>query len=106
MFSFFENNSFETINVHDLYDKIGKVDLIDVREVYEFDSGHVPTAKNIPMGVILSNPEQYLNKDKEYHIICQSGARSLRTCNDLSEAGYKVINVAGGTGSYIKPLER
>ncbi|MDT8719248.1 rhodanese-like domain-containing protein [Clostridium sp. 19966] len=106
MFSIFSNNNVNTISVHDLDSKLGKINLIDVREEYEYRNGHVPTAKNIPMGDILSKPENYLNKDKEYHIICQSGGRSSRTCKDLSSKGYNVINVSGGTGAYIKPLER
>ena len=106
MFSIFGKNNFDSISVYDLDGKIGKINLIDVREDYEYKGGHVPTAKNIPMSTILMKPEKYLNKAKEYHIICQSGARSSRTCKDLSSQGYKVINVSGGTGSYIKPLER
>ena len=87
-------------------DKLGTVNLIDVREAYEFKAGHVPTAINIPMGTILVTPEKHLNKTKEYHIICQSGGRSGSTCKELSLKGYKVINISGGTRSYILPLER
>lgn len=106
MFSIFGNNGFNSISVHDLDDKLGKIDLIDIRENYEFKGGHIPTAKNIPMGTILNEAEKYLNKNKEYHIVCQSGARSSRTCKELSDKGFKVVNVSGGTGSYIKSLER
>jgi len=106
MFSIFGKSNYNTISVHDLDDKLGKINLIDVREGYEYKGGHVPTAKNIPMGAILSEPEKYLNKSKEYHIICQSGSRSGSTCKKLSSEGYKVVNISGGTGSYIKPLER
>jgi len=106
MFSFFEKSNFDSINVNDLNDKLGKINLIDVREDYEYKGGHVSTAKNIPMGSILADPEKYLDKSKEYHIICQSGARSARTCKTLLNEGYKVINISGGTGSYIRPLER
>lgn len=106
MFSLFGDKKFESISVHDLDNKIGKINLIDVREGYEYKDGHVPTAINVPMDTIVKNPDKYLDKEKEYHIICQSGGRSLRTCKSLSDKGYKVINVSGGTGSYIKPLER
>ncbi|MDP4143829.1 MAG: rhodanese-like domain-containing protein [Bacillota bacterium] len=106
MFSNFRKNNFASISVHDLYDMLGKINLIDVREDYEYIDGHVPTAVNIPMNLILTYPEKYLVKEKEYHIICQSGSRSLLTCNELADKGYKIINVSGGTGSYLKPLER
>jgi rhodanese-related sulfurtransferase len=102
----FGKNSFDSISVHDLGEKNGKINLIDVRESYEYKSGHVPNARNIPMGIVLAEPEKYLNKSMEYHVICQSGSRSSRTCKKLSSLGYKVVNVSGGTGSYILPLKR
>ena len=104
MFSFFSNNDFNSINVYDLNDKLGKINLIDVRENYEYKGGYVRTAKNIPMGMILVYPEKYLDKSKEYHIICQSGSRSSRTCKKLSGLGYKVVNILGGTSSYTQAL--
>lgn len=106
MFSMLNKNKFNSISVHDIDDKLGKINLIDIREDYEFKGGHLPSAKNIPMRTVISQHEKYFNKSKEYYIICQSGARSSRICKFLSEQGYKVINVSGGTGSYIKPLER
>lgn len=106
MFSIFGNKGFNSISVHDLDDKLGKINLIDIRENYEYKGGHIPKAKNIPMGTILNEPEKYLNKTKEYHIVCQSGARSSRTCKELSAKGFNVVNVSGGTGSYRRSLER
>lgn len=106
MFSFFSRNRVNSVNVNDLGDLLGKINLIDIREPYEYNNGHLPTAKNIPMSKILAQPDKYLNKDKEYHIICQSGGRSSIACRDLTSKGYKVVNVIGGTGSYVRPLER
>ena len=105
---FFTNkkSKFESISVHDLDDSLKDINLIDIREPYEYSNGHVPMAKNIPMGTILEHPEKYFDKSKQYHIICQSGGRSTRTCHALSAKGFKVVNVSGGTGSYIRPLER
>lgn len=106
MFFMKSKNKFKSISVHDLDDRLNNITLIDIREPYEYKGGHVPTAKNIPMGTLLEKPESYLDNNQEYHIICQSGGRSSRTCEALSSKGFKVINVSGGTGSYIKPLER
>lgn len=106
MFSIFGKSKFDSISVNDLDGKLGKINLIDVREVNEYKGGHVPTAKNIPLGTILSQPEKFLDKSKEYHIICQAGSRSAKTCKGLSDQGYKVINILGGTGSYRLQLEK
>ncbi|WP_024614350.1 rhodanese-like domain-containing protein [Clostridium sp. Ade.TY] len=105
MFSVF-NKNYKSVNVNELENKLKSIDLIDIREPYEYKSGHLPNAKNIPMENIISNPDKYLNKDKEYYIICQSGARSSRACSALDKEGYKIINVSGGTGSYNGNLEK
>jgi rhodanese-related sulfurtransferase len=106
MFAFLNKNNFKTVNVNDLVDKKENMNLIDIREPYEYHRGHLPGAKNIPMGLLVTNPSKYISQDDTYHIICQSGARSLSACNDLELAGYKVINVGGGTGSYVGALKK
>ena len=55
------------------------LNLIDVREADEFAEGHLPGAINLPLSAFL---ERYgeLDKDKPYHIICRSGARSAQAC--------------------------
>lgn len=99
-------NSVKSIDVDEIDDLIGKIELIDIREQYEYSGGHLPTAKNIPMDIILKQPEKYLDKSKEYHVICHSGARSSMACNILKENGFNIINVVGGTGRYRGNLER
>jgi rhodanese-related sulfurtransferase len=105
MFSFFKKG-YDSISARDIAEKQGKINLIDVRERHEFKAGHVPNAKNMPLSELLSDPEKYLSKDREYHVICHSGSRSSMTCRKLSSLGYKVVNVAGGTMSYGGPLKR
>lgn len=100
MFEFLKRNAGNVININDMDNVIGKAEIIDIREPYEFRGGSLKTAKNIPMGQLLENPGKYLDKEKEYYIMCQSGARSSRTCAALTKHGYKVINVSGGMGSY------
>ncbi|MFT3984620.1 MAG: rhodanese-like domain-containing protein [Lachnospiraceae bacterium] len=100
MFDFLKKDDSKVIHVNDMDNLIGKVELIDIREPYEYKSGSIKTAKNIPMGNLLSSPEKYLIKDKTYYLMCQSGARSGRTVKALARQGFHVINVAGGMGSY------
>lgn len=106
MFSFLNKNRVNSVNVNDLGDLLGKINLIDIREPYEYKNGHLPTAKNIPMGKILEEPDKYLNKDKEYYIICQSGGRSSSTSSKLKAKGFNIVNVSGGTGSYTGALKK
>ena len=101
MFDFLKRDDSKVIHVNDMDNLIGKVELIDIREPYEYKSGTIKTAKNIPMGNLLTRPENYMAKDKTYYIMCQSGGRSSSACRTLTKQGFNVINVAGGMGSYV-----
>jgi rhodanese-related sulfurtransferase len=101
MFNLLRRNTGKVINVNDIDNVIGKVELIDIREEYEYKAGSIRSAKNIPMGKLLNDPERYLDKNKEYYIVCQSGGRSSRACSNLMSKGFNVVNVVGGVGSYV-----
>lgn len=79
--------------------------VIDVREVDEFKEGRVPGAINLPLSQLEFRYTE-LPKDKEYHVICRSGRRSLDACNFLENKGYTVTNVAGGTIAWTDELEK
>ncbi len=70
---------------------------------FEFKSGTMRTAKNIPMGNLIITQEKYLIKDKTYYIMCQSGARSQTNLQPVLflKKGFDVVDVAGGMGSYV-----
>ena len=81
-----------------------KLSIIDVREVYEFVSGHVPTAQNLPLSSLEAGYKQ-LSQQKKYYVICQSGARSAAACQFLSAQGFDVTNVAGGMNIWPGEVE-
>jgi rhodanese-related sulfurtransferase len=106
MFSLFGKKNYKSVSAAELGPAQGKLNLIDVRERGEYKGGHIPGAKNIPIADLLGQPEKYLNKEAEYHIVCHSGARSRRTSGKLSKLGYKIVNVSGGTMSYPNKLKK
>lgn len=106
MFNFLFKGNVNSVDVNELDELIGKINLIDVREPYEYKGGHLPSAKNIPVNKMIAEADKLLDKSKEYHIICQSGARSSRVCSILKEKGFNVVNVNGGTGRYRGDLKR
>ncbi len=101
MFSLFQRNDVNSVHVSEIDHILQDIHLIDIREVYEFAHGSIKGARNIPMGQLLSHPEKYLDKNMQYHIMCQSGGRSASAASALRRAGYDVINVKGGMGSYF-----
>jgi rhodanese-related sulfurtransferase len=78
--------------------------VIDVREIDEFVSGHVPGAINIALSELVGR-EGECGLAATVYVICQAGGRSLRACGHLSTIpeldGTTFINVAGGTGMWI-----
>lgn len=96
----------KTVSVNDLDNILEKIELIDIRDAQEYKMGHVKSAKNIPMRELLEYTDEYLSKDKEYHIICHSGMRSKMTCDTLANEGFHVVNVLGGTMGYAGALEK
>lgn len=75
--------------------------VVDVREAWEYQQGHVPGAKLIPLGQ-LSNRLSELNPEKPVAVICASGARSQSAASLLGQKGFKTIyNVVGGTSAWM-----
>jgi rhodanese-related sulfurtransferase len=85
--------------------------VLDVREKYEFDGGHVPSALHIPMSIVplRVNDIKGPNSADPVWVICESGARSWQVADYLTRHGLSVINVDGGTSAWRAsglPLEK
>ena len=96
----------KNINVNELNQKIQNgesFNLIDVREVYEWEQANISKARNLPLSdrdAIFKFVEN-TNKDKEVYVICQAGGRSNAFANALEESGFtNVVNVLGGMNAW------
>ena len=70
--------------------------LLDVREEYEYQDGHIKGAINLPLREILEKKDT-LPKDKDIYVYCRSGHRSADAVNFLKSLGFeKVHNIKGG----------
>jgi rhodanese-related sulfurtransferase len=74
--------------------------VLDVREDWEFENGHVPNAHHIPLNDVPDRLAE-LPKEASIWVICQSGGRSMTAANYLETEGFTAISVAGGTGGWI-----
>ncbi len=76
--------------------------VIDVREPHEYDAGHVPGAKLIPVNTVYARREE-LPRDKELIFVCAVGQRSALACEMAAAAGLtRLYNLEGGTDGWIK----
>ena len=80
--------------------------LIDVRDKSEFNSGHIPTAKNIPLCDIEDFSDEIpLNKD--VYFICTHGNKSARAVTLLNNLDIEnVINIQGGMLCWDGKIEK
>lgn len=72
------------------------LNLIDVREVDEWQAGHIKEARNIPLSEIVQRVDEFPQEEMEIVLICRSGGRSGKACDYLGALGHTVINVTGG----------
>ena len=82
-----------------------KLEIIDVREPYEWQIGHIPGARLVPLATI---PDEIPRLDKKRTIIlyCKVGARSQYAAEQLARAGASdVRNLAGGISRWIDEVD-
>jgi len=72
-----------------------EINLIDVREVDEVESGHIPGIIHIPLGLLEFRMHE-LNKNEPYVMVCRSGGRSGNATQFLESQGFDVSNMVGG----------
>jgi molybdopterin/thiamine biosynthesis adenylyltransferase/rhodanese-related sulfurtransferase len=79
--------------------------LVDVREPHEWNAGHLPEAKHIPLAQVPSRLDE-IPRDREVVMICRSGARSAHAQQFLRQSGYeKVLNLAGGMMGWAREVD-
>lgn len=85
----------------------GEVDVVDVREPAEWERGHVPGARLVPLDQVRSNPKSLPSEGVVF--VCAGGVRSQTAGRVAVQHGAtRVYSVIGGTASWIKaglPLE-
>lgn len=76
--------------------------LVDVREKYEWNEGHIPGAVHVPRGFLeLQIEEAVPDKSKTVLLYCAGGVRSLMAGKTLQDMGYEnAISMAGGFGQW------
>ncbi|HET6257199.1 rhodanese-like domain-containing protein [Pseudonocardia sp.] len=73
--------------------------LLDVREIDEWNAGHAPGARHLPMSELTARIAELPDHDPLY-VVCRSGGRSARVVAYLAGQGYPVVNVEGGMQSW------
>ncbi|PXW92714.1 rhodanese-related sulfurtransferase [Streptohalobacillus salinus] len=98
----------KAININDVVSKLEDdqdVNIIDVREPFELLEGKIPGAINLPLGDLPAKLNE-LDKAKEYHVVCLSGARSQSAVQFMANQGFNAVNLTGGMMFYQGPIAK
>ena len=81
--------------------------ILDTREQYEYDEGHIPGAILIPYTEIENKAEEMLpDKDALILVYCRSGRRSKIAAESLSKLGYTNVKEFGGIIDWPYEVEK
>jgi len=91
-----DHHGFAEVPAGEFLATAGDHQLIDVREPFEFATGSVPHAVNIPVGDLLGRLDE-IDRDRPVALLCRSGNRSRHAAGQLAAHGFTdVTNLAGG----------
>jgi rhodanese-related sulfurtransferase len=85
----------------------GETQLVDVREPYEYEAGHIAGVKHIELEHLAARAGE-IDKERAVVFHCRIGRRSALATEAFRASGYDAYNMAGGIEAWVKeglPLE-
>ncbi len=80
--------------------------LVDVRLPAEFEMGHIPGSRHVPLGVLRSRLDE-LSRDRPIVLVCSFGLRSYEASLILRANGFQRVSVLdGGIDAWPYEFER
>jgi rhodanese-related sulfurtransferase len=80
--------------------------LLDVRELWEFETARLEGAKLIPMGEIPSRAHEELDPDDHIVVYCHHGVRSMSVTAWLRQQGFeKAQSMSGGIDAWSRRVD-
>ena len=73
----------------------GTIQLIDVREDYEWDEGRIAGARHLALGELTAQAET-IHRETPVVFYCRVGGRSAMAANAFRRAGYDAYTMTGG----------
>ena len=93
------------ITWNEIKEKIPYIKIIDIRENYLYSILKIRNSENIPYQFLVLNPNDYLNKDSVYYLLCEYGHKSKMVSEILNKQGYQTYNIVGGIKEYEKIMK-
>ena len=102
-------DTLEEITATELNDLIRSGDtiqIIDVREPFEYEIASIPNTKLIPLGDVIARANE-IASDVTTVVHCKGGVRSAKAINNLKAAGFegRLINLKGGIRAWSDQVD-
>jgi len=87
-------------------DRGQNLQIIDVRETFEYEIARIPGTKLIPLGQVVSRMNE-IDPSRETVMHCKGGVRSAKAIAALKQAGYpgRLINLKGGITAWSDEVD-
>ena len=85
-------------------ERIGRgpeLQLIDVREPYEHEAGHIAEDRHIELTELVSHAEA-LERERSIVFYCRTGSRSLMAAQAFRASGFEAYSMAGGLARWAR----
>ena len=79
----------------------GSAQVIDVREPYEREAGHMPGSEHVELQELPSRADS-VDRDRPVIFTCRTGSRSLMAAQAFRRAGYDAWSMAGGLEQWVQ----
>jgi rhodanese-related sulfurtransferase len=80
--------------------------LLDVRELWEFETAHIENSLLMPMGDVPSRAHAELDPDEPIIVLCHHGARSLNVTMWMRGQGFEQVqSLAGGIDGWSRSID-
>ena len=75
--------------------------LVDVRQDYEWEAGHIEGAVHIPLEDLPGRADE-IDRERPVVFGCRTGSRSSFATAAFREAGFEAYNLAGGLQAWVE----
>jgi sulfur-carrier protein adenylyltransferase/sulfurtransferase len=82
------------------------VQLVDVREPFEFEIAHIPRGRLIPLGEVVARSNE-IDPGRTTVVHCKGGVRSAKAIENLRNAGFtgRLFNLKGGIRAWSDEVD-